>query len=121
METRDLICINCPMGCQLHIELENGQVISLSGNTCPRGDAYGRSEVEKPIRMITSILPVENGDLPMVSCKTTKPIDKNKIFDIMNALKDVSVQAPIEIGDILVAHPAGSDADIIATRKIQKI
>lgn len=71
--------------------------------------------------MITSILPVENGDLPMVSCKTSKPIDKNKIFDIMNALKDVSVQAPIEIGDILVAHPAGSDADIIATRKIQKI
>lgn len=119
METRDLICINCPMGCALHIELENGEVISLSGNTCPRGDAYGRSEVTHPVRMITSVLPVEDGELAMVSCKTSKPVDKNLIFDVMRALENVSVKAPVEIGDVLAFNPAGCQADIIATRKIR--
>ncbi len=121
METRDLICINCPMGCALHIELEDGQVISLTGNTCPRGDQYGRSEVIHPVRMITTTLPVEGGDLPMVSCKTSQPVDKDVIFDVVRALEGVSVSAPIEIGQVLVSNAAGSGADIIATREIRSV
>ena len=31
--TKELICINCPMGCALTAEVENGEVISVSGNT----------------------------------------------------------------------------------------
>lgn len=32
---RDLICINCPMGCNLHVVMEKGEVVSVTGNTCP--------------------------------------------------------------------------------------
>src|SRR5699024_5662293 len=54
METRQLICIGCPMGCPLTVELEGGAVTRVTGNTCPRGDAYGRKEVTDPTRIVTT-------------------------------------------------------------------
>lgn len=118
MEIRELTCINCPMGCALKVTLDNGEVVSVTGNTCPRGDTYGRSEVIHPVRMITSVLPVEGGDLAMVSCKTSQPVDKERIFDVMRAMEGVCIQAPVAIGDVLIANAANSGADIVATRSI---
>ncbi len=39
MEEKNLICINCPLGCPLTVTLENGEVKTVTGNTCPRGEA----------------------------------------------------------------------------------
>ena len=50
---RELICIGCPMGCHLTAEVENGAVTSVTGNTCPRGDAYARRECVAPVRTVT--------------------------------------------------------------------
>lgn len=44
MNIRELTCIGCPMGCQLRATLEDGVVTAVTGNTCPRGDAYARKE-----------------------------------------------------------------------------
>lgn len=114
-----LTCINCPMGCLMEAEVSEGQVVSVTGNTCKRGEIYARNEVVHPVRMITSSLPVTGGVLEMVSCKTDQPVDKDKIFEVMECLKDVVIEAPVEIGDILIEHPAGLDANIIATRKVE--
>ena len=37
MEKRELICIGCPMGCPLTVTLDGGAVVTVQGNTCPRG------------------------------------------------------------------------------------
>lgn len=121
METRELICINCPMGCNLSVQINNGEVVSVTGNTCPRGKKYGISEVTHPVRMVTSIVPVLNGVIPMVSCKTAEPVDKDKMFDVIKALADVAVPAPIHIGDILLENAAGTGVDVIATKEVEKI
>ena len=42
MEEKNLICIGCPMGCPLTVKMENGEVVSVTGNTCKRGDIYAR-------------------------------------------------------------------------------
>lgn len=117
---RNLVCINCPMGCEMEVELENGQVLSVKGNTCPRGKAYAETEVLHPVRTITTSLPVNGGDLEMVSCKTSHPIPKEDIFTLMKALAGICVQAPVSIGDVLVSSPAGIDVDIISTRVVEK-
>ena len=44
MEKRELTCIVCPMGCSLEVTLEDGKVLSVKGNGCPRGEAYGKNE-----------------------------------------------------------------------------
>lgn len=118
---RDLTCINCPMGCSLHVVLENGEVVSVEGNTCPRGKVYALTEVTHPVRMVTSIVPVKDGEIAVVSCKTSQPVDKDRIFDVIRAMDGLCIKAPVEIGDILAENIAGSGADLIATRHVGRI
>ena len=70
MEQRHLTCIGCPMGCQLTVEMDKGEVLSVSGNTCKRGDIYARKEVTNPTRIVTSTIAVKEGDKERVSCKS---------------------------------------------------
>ena len=86
MEKRQLTCINCPLGCQITVTLENGEVKDVTGNTCPRGDAYARNEVTNPTRVVTSIVKVDGGNLAACSVKTKEVIPKGKIFDILDIL-----------------------------------
>ena len=117
METRQLTCINCPLGCQLTVEIEDGEVVRVSGNTCKRGEVYGRKEVTNPTRIVTSSVPVLGSPTErMVSVKTAIDIPKDKIFDVMAALKYVTVKAPVRIGDVIVANVADTGADIVATK-----
>ena len=120
METKkiELTCIGCPMGYPLIVTMEDGAVVSVTGNTCPRGDAYARKEVTAPTRIVTSTVRVTGGTLAMVSCKTRSDIPKGKIFDVVRALKDVEVPAPISIGQVLAENVAGTGVDIIATKNI---
>ena len=118
METRHLTCIGCPMGCQLTVTLENGEVTDVTGNTCKRGDIYARKEVTNPTRIVTSSVRVKGGHLNMVSCKTKEDIPKGKIFDICKALETVEVNAPVAIGDVLVKDVCGTGVDVVATKNI---
>ena len=119
METRNLTCIGCPLGCSLSVQIENEQVVSVSGNTCPRGDAYARKEVTNPTRIVTSTVRVAGPNGGMVSCKTQEDIPKNMIFDVVNALKDVEVNPPVRIGDVLVENVAGTGVNVVATKNMK--
>ena len=116
MEKRELICIGCPMGCPLTVEMNGTEVVSVSGNTCPRGDAYARKEVTNPTRIVTSTVKVEGGKVDMVSVKTKEDIPKGKIFECVKALKGITVKAPVHIGDVILKDVAGTGVDIIATK-----
>ena len=83
VERKEFICIGCPLGCPLTVELSDGVVKSVTGNTCPNGEKYARKEVTDPRRTVTTTVKVENGRLPVVSVKTAEDIPKNKIFDCM--------------------------------------
>ena len=37
---REFTCIMCPLGCSLEVTEENGQVLEVKGNTCPKGREY---------------------------------------------------------------------------------
>ena len=115
MEKRELICIGCPLGCMLTVEMNDGAVVNVTGNTCPRGKVYAEKEVTNPTRIVTSSVRVKGGDRVSVSCKTKSDIPKSKIFDVARALRDVEVQAPVAIGDVLVEDVAGTGVQIVAT------
>ena len=118
MEKIGLTCIGCPMGCPLVVEMENGAVSKVTGNTCPRGDAYGRKEVTNPTRIVTSTVRVKGGVLPAVSCKTRSDVPKGKIFDVVRALKGVEVPAPVSIGQVLLEDVAGTGVAVVATKNV---
>lgn len=115
METINMTCINCPMGCSLIVKVD-GDDISVTGNTCPRGEAYGKTEVTNPTRTVTSSIAVIGND--RVSCKTQNPIPKDKIFDVMNEIKKARVNSPVKIGDVLIENVAGTGVNVVATKNI---
>lgn len=115
MEIKEMICIGCPKGCNLIVKVD-GEKISVSGNNCPYGDKYAKNEIISPMRVLTSTIDVINGK--RVSCKTSKPILKNKLFTCMKQIRKTKVLAPIKIGDILIKNIDGNGTDIIATKNI---
>lgn len=115
---RDLTCIGCPLGCAITVTMNDNEVVSVAGNTCPRGDAYARKEVTNPTRIVTSTVRVQGGVAPMVNVKTASDIPKEKIFDCAAALKDVVATAPIHIGDVILSNVADTGVDIIAAKNI---
>jgi len=115
---KELVCIGCPMGCPLEVEIEGKNVIKVTGNKCRKGEDYGIKECTNPTRIVTSSVVVEGGEIDVVPVKTQGDIPKDKIFNIVEELKNVKVMAPVNVGDIIVENICGTGVNIVATRKV---
>lgn len=120
MQTRELTCIGCPLGCTITLTLENGSITSMTGYTCKRGQTYAQKEVTHPTRIVTSTVRLTGSQTGacVVSCKTAQDIPKDKIFAVISALKAVTAHAPVHIGDVLVKNAAQTGVDIVATANV---
>ena len=117
METRNLTCIGCPMGCALTVTMD-GENITVAGNTCPVGEKYAKKEVTNPTRVVTSSVRVNGADSARVSVKTASDIPKNKIFDCMAEIMKIEVNAPVSIGDVIIENCAGTGVSVVATKNV---
>lgn len=93
-----------------------GEQITVEGHTCPKGEEYAINEVLHPMRTVTATVRVANRKDTMVSVKTETPVPKEKMMDVMAFLRDITVDAPITIGQIFGENICG--ANIIATKNI---
>ena len=120
MAVIELTCISLPPGLPLKVETDgNGAVVQVTGNTCKRGEVYGKKEVTAPERTVTSTVKVEGGSAPLVSVRTRTDIPKGKIFDCMEAIRAAKVQAPVHIGDVVVENVCGTGVDVVATKTVE--
>ena len=112
-------CINCPVGCRMTVSLSvSGEVLSVTGNTCPRGAAYARQECTLPERMITAVIPVSGSETPL-SVKTSRPVPKTMIPQVMQELSRLHVTLPVQIGQVVLPDVLDTGADIVATRSLE--
>ena len=109
------------MGCGLTVTIKDGEVEKVQGNTCPKGEAYGKKEVTNPTRIVTSTVRVTGGALPVVSVKTASDIPKEKIMDCARVLKEIEVQAPVSIGDVVLEDVCGTGVPMIATKNVPAV
>lgn len=117
---REITCIVCPNGCDLTVEYnEDLTEIKVSGNICKRGEEYARQELTAPKRTIASSVKVEGGALPLVSVRINNPIPKDKIFDVMQEISKIKVQAPTHIGDVVIENVLGLGSDVIITKNVE--
>ncbi len=116
-----LTCIRCPLGCNVIVEIENNEIVSIKGNTCPRGEQYANVELFAPVRTLTSTVKVKNGVIDRVPVKTQGEISKEKVFACMQILNKLEFLAPIEVGDVLVENILDTNVDIVATKSIERI
>jgi CxxC motif-containing protein len=108
---RKLTCIICPLGCELTVALQNGEVVSVSGNTCKRGEIYANNECTNPQRTVTSTVLCEDGSLLPV--KTEGTIAKDRVFECMEIINKIVARLPVKIGDVIAEDVCG--AKLVAT------
>lgn len=112
----ELICIVCPKGC--HLKVDEGHGFSVTGNICPRGAEYGRIELTKPTRVLTSTVRCVGGVYPRCPVKTDRPIPKGLLFDAMRILNGVTLAAPVALGQVVAENICGTGANFITTRAL---
>lgn len=112
---RELVCIICPRGCNLKVELEGKQIKGVTGNSCPRGVQYAENECLNPQRTVTSTIRCTNGR--PVSVKTDRAIPKDKVFECMKMINSAIAPLPIHIGDVMIKDVFGSN--VVATENIE--
>lgn len=112
---RNLTCIVCPIGCDIKVAFENGKVLSVTGNTCPRGKVYAESEVTNPVRTVTTTVKSVEGKI--IPVKTSAPISKEKIFEAMKIINNAKPCLPIHAGDVIIKDIFG--AELVATQSVE--
>ena len=112
-ETKVLNCINCPLSCELTATVEDGVVMNVTGNYCPRGAQYAKEELTAPTRH------VEGGRLPLLPVVSAKKVPKGRVVECAEALRTVSVKAPVHAGDVVAANILGLGVDIVASRDME--
>lgn len=115
---KQFTCIVCPNGCEIEAEVVDGQIRSITGQTCKRGEQYVRQELTSPRRTIASSVLVKAGKLPVTSVRLTKAVPKDMIFPIMNEIKKVVVTAPVYAGTVVLHNVCGLESDVIVTKNV---
>lgn len=111
---RKLTCIVCPKGCDLLVSFnEKGEITDISGYTCPRGKDYAYAECTAPVRTVTTTARCSDGDV--ISVKTSQPVPKLMVLDVMREINAVSVDNGVKIGDVIIKNVLDTGADIVAT------
>jgi CxxC motif-containing protein len=118
---QEITCIICPIGCKILVQKKGNNSEVLAGNKCKKGIDYAIYEALDPKRMLTSSVFVENGKWPLVSVKTTAPIPKDKIFEVLDKIKKVKIKAPVKIGEEIIRNVVGLKINVIATKPVEKI
>lgn len=121
MKSAGFTCTLCPLGCEIAVEYTGQELVRIEGNGCEKGVEFVRKELYAPERILTSTIRVRNGELPLVSVRTAKPIPKGLLFEAMAVMAGVEVEAPVKLGDVLLENLLGTGADVIATRDISRI
>jgi len=120
MQTKIMNCINCPMGCELTVTVdEEGKFVSVTGNTCPRGAQYAKDEITAPTRMLTATVRIKNGFLPLLPVVSGGRLPKDKVLSCAEALRRVEAVAPVRVGAVVVKNILGLGVDIIASRSME--
>lgn len=113
---KQFICTVCPRGCHLSVDEENDY--KVTGNTCPRGAVYGRSEAIEPMRTLTSTVRLQGAAITRCPVRTSAAIPKRLMLPAMEEINRVCVHSPVRRGDILIQNLMNTGVDLIATRDI---
>lgn len=101
----------------LSVDIEKSRVIEVSGNECPKGEKYAVSEIENPLRILTSTILAEGLDLKMIPVRTDRPMPKFKMLEAMNKIKSMRIKKSVRQGEVIAANFLALDVNLIVTRE----
>jgi CxxC motif-containing protein len=116
MAEETVICIGCPLGCRVRVVLDRrGRVAGMRGAQCRQGEKYVLKELKEPVRTLTTTLRTTDPEFPLLPVRTSRPVLKTLLLDIMKETAGVVLKPPVRCGQVVVPDVAGSGADLVAT------
>ncbi len=118
---RQIICIVCPTGCRIQVSGEDPEQLTVTGNECRKGEQYALKEVTNPTRTLITTVRINGAPLRRLPVRTNDEIPKQSIFPCMEIINAAEVEAPVEVGQVIVPDILGTGVDIIATRSMPRV
>ena len=118
---KELICVNCPVGCRLIVTVENDTVTAVTGNNCPRGKAYAESECIRPMRILTTTVRILGGTHRVLPVISEREIPLDLIMEAMETVRGIQVKAPVRVGDVIAENLLGTGVSLVASRSMESV
>jgi CxxC motif-containing protein len=120
-EKTEMICITCPVGCTLEVTHDEGTIAEIDGHTCKRGIEYAEQELTDPRRMVTTTVRIKGSLHPLLPVYTSAPIPKPRIFDLLREIRQVELEAPVKMGDVVLSDVVDTDVKVLASRDMPAV
>lgn len=138
-ESRELICITCPIGCHLSVEKDREGRFAVTGNRCSRGEVYAREELLSPRRVVSATCGISASPPGQHSVATTAPaatqssslyaprripvrtreaFPREKIPELLGLVYRLELPLPVKRGQVAIAGVLGTGIDLIVERSI---
>jgi CxxC motif-containing protein len=114
----EVLCTRCPRGCLLRVTVGNGDV-TVEGNECPVGEKHGAEEALNPVRTVSTTVRILGARLPRLPVRTSQPVSKSRMMEVVAALRGTVVEAPVKAGQVILKNVAGTGVDIVAERDVE--
>ena len=115
-----IICTLCPNGCEITAEYTNKQDIELTGTLCDKGKAYSINECFDPRRTFTGNVNIEGCIRRRLPVRSTSPIPKDKMLECAEYLRKITIEAPVNTGDVIAENIFDTGVDIISAMSIRR-
>ena len=115
---KEIICIMCPLGCRIKVQVEGEEVKQVEGEGCKKGVKYAQQEVTFPGRILTTTVATDNPEMPLLPVRSNKALPKGKLIECMKHISKHSVTGSVKLGQTVIKNILGLGADIVACRTI---
>lgn len=111
---KEVICVICPKSCHIHVTKQNDSW-DIQGNGCKRGVGFAISEVENPMRSLTTTVRTTFSECPLLPVKTDKDIPLSKIMAAMELINQTKLNHKVALGDVIIENILDTGANVIST------
>jgi CxxC motif-containing protein len=117
---KHFVCVVCPIGCEIDVVHDGSKIISMEGNKCEKSEEFVSQELIEPMRILTTTVRIQWSRWPVIPVRTDKSVPKRLFPRIMEQLRRIKLQAPINVLDVVVSDVLNTGANIIATRTMPR-
>jgi CxxC motif-containing protein len=106
------------VGCRLEVRGSVDEGLDVEGNRCPKGVEYGREEATSPKRVVTAVVRTDSGEFPYAPVRTTKPLPRALMRELLQELSRMRVRLPVALGDELFPDFRETGVGVVFTRTL---
>jgi CxxC motif-containing protein len=114
-----LICIICPLACHIVVTADDsGNILNVANHQCKEGREYVVAEYRFPARILTTTLLTAGASRPLLPVRSSKPIPKTRLMEVMYSLSKIRIKPPIKMAQVIVSNITDTGVDMVSTDEL---